>query len=234
MESGLIYQVKEKMVFLAAHYFPVRIASSYIYKQVSLQKKYPLVAKRLAYYKKETSLLSSKILKMKKDIVDLRGKIEMASHRVKTIKNKIKKDDLTIRKIIRRIFFFQKEYDSVKLSSFKNNADYFVLNYQMKDVINREEGMLSKLAARKNKLLKMKEYLNKEKIIFISVKNGFKISRKKIKVLIAEMNNYIKVLKTKHGTKDKKNRFLKHKVIKLIHNLNKRSKKNDITFTILR
>ncbi len=171
---------------------------------------------------------------MKKDIVDLRGKIEMASHKEEIIKNKIKEDDSTIRRLIRRIFFFQKEYDSVKLSSFKNNADYFVLNYQMKDVIDREEGILSKLATRKNKLLKIKEYLNKEKIIFISVKNGFKISRKKIKGLIAEMNNYIKVLKTKYRPEDKKNRFLKRKVIKLIHNLNKNSKKNDITFTILR
>ncbi|HEC24612.1 MAG TPA: hypothetical protein ENI54_01140 [bacterium] len=222
------------MVFLAAHYPPVRIALSHEYKQVSLQKKYPLVAKRLTYYKKETSLLSSKILEMKKDIVDLRGKIEMASHKEEIIKNKIKEDDSTIRRLIRRIFFFQKEYDSVKLSSFKNNADYFVLNYQMKDVIDREEGILSKLATRKNKLLKIKEYLNKEKIIFISVKNGFKISRKKIKGLIAEMNNYIKVLKTKYRPEDKKNRFLKRKVIKLIHNLNKNSKKNDITFTILR
>ncbi len=171
---------------------------------------------------------------MKKDILDLRDKIKMASHRVRIVKNKIKEDDTTIRKLIRRIFFFQKEYDSVKLSSFKNNADYFVLNYQMKDVIDREEGILSKLAVRKNKLLKIKEYLSKEKIIFISAKNGFKSSRKKIKSLIGEINNYIKVLKTKYITEDKKNRFLKHKVIKLIHNLNKNSKKDDITFTILR
>ena len=73
--------------------------------------------------------------------------------------------------------------------------------------------------------------VSKEKLSGSTLKNLRLFS----KVYTLIKNNYIKSVKIKYKHKhNKNNRLLRHKVIKLIHNLKGSSKKNDIKFIIMR
>jgi septal ring factor EnvC (AmiA/AmiB activator) len=201
--------------------------------------KYSDILKRLDFYKEELAFLSSRIYRKENDIKDLKNKIKNAEGKIKKLKNKIKKDGLLIKGLTMRIFIIHKEYGSVRLLSFKDNTDSFIINYQLKTLLKKEEAKLSKLVKRKNKFLKLKKYLKKEKNSLIPAVKSINGTKRKLEYLIAVTFKYIKSVKIKYkqgrkGNKkrNKKNRLLKRKVIKLIHNLNDSSRKNDIKFTI--
>ena len=211
--------------------------------------KYSAILKRLNFYKKALAFLSSKISKEEKDIKDLKNKIKNAKGKIKKLKDKIKKDVLLIKDLTTRIFIINKEYGSAKLLSFKDNADSFIVNYQLKTLLQKEEIRLSKLIKRKNKFLKLKKYLKKEKNSLIADVNSVKHSKKRLKQLIAGLNIYIKSLKInndknyngylskKRGNMrkhNKKNRLLKRKVIKLIKNLKNKSRGSGVIFQIIK
>ena len=195
--------------------------------------KYSAILKRLNFYKKDLAFLSSKISKEEKDIKDLKNKIKNAKGKIKKLKDKIKKDGLLIKDLTTRIFIIHKEYGSAKLLSFKDNADSFIINYQLKTLLQKEEIRLSKLIKRKNKFLKLKKYLKKEKNSLIPAVKSIDGAKRKLEDLIGGINKYIKSVKIKNKH-NKNNRLLKRKVIKLIHNLNDSSRKNDIKFIIMR
>ena len=195
--------------------------------------KYSAILKRLNFYKKDLAFLSSKISKEEKDIKDLKNKIKNAKGKIKKLKDKIKKDGLLIKDLTTRIFIIHKEYGSAKLLSFKDNADSFIINYQLKTLLQKEEIRLSKLIKRKNKFLKLKKYLKKEKNSLIPAVKSINGAKRKLEDLIGGINKYIKSVKIKNKH-NKNNRLLKRKVIKLIHNLNDSSRKNDIKFIIMR
>lgn len=194
---------------------------------IKSNSKYSAMLKRLNFYKKDLVFLSSKISKKKKNIKDLRNKIKNAEDKIKKLKNKIKKDGFLIKELTMRIFIINKEYDSAKYS--------FIINYQLKTLLKKEEIKLSKLIKRKNKFLKLKKYLKKEKNSLILAVKSINGTKRKLEGLIADTYGYIKSVKIKYKhNKNKKDRLLKRKVIKLIHNLNNSSKKNDIKFIIMR
>ncbi len=195
--------------------------------------KYFAVLKRLGIYKKNLDFLSLKIYKKKNEIKDLKNKIKNAEDKVKKIKNKIKKDGLLINGLTARIFIIHKEYGSARLLYFKDNADSFIVNYQLKTLLQNEEARLSKLVKRKKKFLKLKKYLKKEKNSLIAAVKSINDAKRELEYLIRGINKYIKSLKIKYK-KNKNNRLLRRKVIKLIHKLNEGSKKNDIKFILMR
>ena len=195
--------------------------------------KYSAILKRLNFYKKDLAFLSSKIPKEEKDIKDLKNKIKNAKGKIKKLKDKIKKDGRLIKDLTTRIFIIHKEYGSTKLLSFKDNADSFIVNYQLKTLLQKEEIKLLKLIKRKNKFLKLKKYLKKEKNNLVAAVKSINGTKRKLEVLIGGINKYIKSVKIKNKH-NKNNRLLKRKVIKLMHNLNDSSRKNDIKFIIMR
>ncbi len=195
--------------------------------------KYSAILKRLDFYKRDLAFLSSKISKEEKDIKDLKNKIKNVEGEIKKLKDKIKKDGLLIKDLTMRIFIIHKEYGLAKLLSFKDNADSFIINYQLKTLLQKEEIKLSKLIKRKNKFLKLKKYLKKEKNNIVPAVKRINGTKRKLEGLIGGINKYIKSVKIKYKH-NKNNRLLKRKVIKLIHNLNDSSRKNDIKFIIMR
>jgi septal ring factor EnvC (AmiA/AmiB activator) len=204
-------------------------------KIVKSGSKYSAILKRLYFYKRDLAFLSSKIFKEEKGIKDLKNKIKNSEGKIKKLRNKIKKDGLLIKVIVARIFIIHKEYGSAKLLSFKDDTDGFIINYQLKTLLKEEETKLSKLVNRKNKFLKLKNYLKKEKNSLVLAVKSIDGTKIKLEDLIGGINNYIKSVKIKYKHKhNKNNRLLRRKVIKLIHNLNGSSKKNDIKFIIMR
>jgi len=206
--------------------------------RIKTHSEYSAILKRLTFYKRDLVLLSSKISKKRKDIADLKDKIKTAEGKIKKLKSKIKKGGLLIKSLTIKIFLINREDSSSKLSPSGNNAEYFIVNYQLKTLLKKEEVKLSKLIKRRNRFLKLKKYLKKEKAGLISAVNSLNGSISELKSLIGGINGYIKSVKIKYsrGNKiqNKKNRLLKRNVIKLIHNLNGNSRKDDIKFIIMR
>ena len=216
----------------------VKLACALNYSNQRIYKKYPVIMNKLALYKKELNFLSLKIIKKRKNINDLKHKIEITEVKINQLKDKINKDNLILRRLIRMIFIIQRDKDTLKLTSIKDNTNYFIAFYQLKTVLYHEKSKLLKLIASKKKFLKMKNYFNKEKTDLKKALESLKTSRQKLNNLIKGIKNYIRIIKIKYINKDKdknkKNRLLKNKVIKLMHNINNKSKKGDIKFIILR
>lgn len=199
--------------------------------RIKINSEYSAILKRLKFYKKDLTLLSSKIYKKRKDIADLKSKIKIAKNKIKKLKIKIEKDGLIIKDLVTRIFLINREDSSVEFSSLYNgNVEYFIVQYQLKTLLKKEEIKLLRFIKRRSRFLKLKKYLKKDKIGLISAVDSLNGSISELKGLIGRLNDYIKSVKIKY----KKNRLLKHKVIKLIHNLNGNSKKDDIKFIIMR
>ena len=216
---------------------------------INTRLQYRSVIKRLTFYKKELSLISSKISRGDSAINSLKKKIKKDEKRIKKIKKKIKKYRLLIENLAEKIFIIHKEYRLDEIMSFKNDSNAFIINYQLKILLKKEEIKLIRLVKRKNRFLRLKKYLKNEKNSFIADVNSVKRSKKRLKRLIAGLNIYIKSLKInnyknyndyltkKRGymhRHNKKNRLLKHKVIKLIKNLKNKSRNSGIKFQVIK
>ena len=242
MKETIISSAVSLLLFLIISCFNPHNVFPYNYNKPSRIKtnsEYSAILKRLTSYKRDLVLLSSKISKKRKDIADIKNKIKIAKSKIKKLKSKIKKGAFLIKDLTIRIFLINREDSSAALSSSDNdNAEYFIVNYQLKTLLKKEEIKLSKLIKRRNRFLKLKKYLKKEKAGLISGVNSLNGSISELKNLIVGIDGYIKSVKIKYsrGNKiqNKKNRLLKRKVIKLIHNLNGKSKKDDIKFIIMR
>ena len=216
---------------------------------INTRLKYSSVIKRLTFYKKELSLISSKISRSDSAVSNLKKKIKNDEKQIKKIKKKIKKYGLLIEDLTEKIFIINKEYRLDGIMSFKDDSNAYIINYQLKILLKKEETKLLKLVKRKNKFLRLKKYLKNEKNSLIADVNGVKRSKKRLKQLIAGLNIYIKSLKMKKdknyngyqskkpGNKsrdNKKNRLLKRKVIKLIKNLKNKSRNSGVIFQIIK
>ena len=204
MKKKTVYFIVFSIVILTASCFKANSAYP-LNLHIKSDSNYSAILKRLNFYKKDLAFLSDKISKKKKEINDL--------------KNKIKKDGRLIKGLTMRIFVIHTESGSSKLSSFKDGVDSFIINYQLKTLLQKEEMKLSKLVNRKNKFLKLKRFLKKEKNILVKAVKSINGTKIKLKDLIGGIDKYIKSVKIKHKH-NKNNRLLKRKVIKLIHNLN--------------
>lgn len=220
--------------YFALTTFKFACASNHLNQRI--YRKYPAIINKLNLYKKELNFLSLKIIKKRKNIDNLKNKIKIAKAKIKRLKYKISKDNLIMRRLIRRIFIIQRDKDTLKLVSIKDNTDYFIAFYQLKTVLYSEKSKLSNLIARKNRFLKIKNYFKKEKTDLKKAIESLKASRQRLGNLIKGIKNYIKIIKIKYINRDKnkKNRLLKNKVIKLMHKINNNSKKGDIEFIISR
>ncbi|MCL4322497.1 MAG: hypothetical protein M0016_03835 [Deltaproteobacteria bacterium] len=219
-------------LFFSIFFILSRLAHALNHPDQRIYQKYSVIIKKLALYKKEFNLLSLKILKKRKDAGDLKNKITIAGAKIKRLKDKINKDNFILRKLIRRIFIIQRDKDAVKLTSIKNNTNYFITFYQLKTVLNKEKFRLAALIARRNRFLKIKNYFKEEKADLKKTLESLGASRQKLSNLIKGIKNYIKAIKIKYMNKN--NRLLKNKVIKLIHKINSKPKKGDIKFIIMR
>ncbi|RZD14394.1 MAG: hypothetical protein EVJ47_06945 [Candidatus Acidulodesulfobacterium ferriphilum] len=201
-----------------------------------IYQKYPAIIKKLALYKKKFNFLSLKIIKKRKDISDLKNKIDIALLKIKRLKGKINKDNLILRKLISKIFIIQRDKDAIRLTTIKDSTNSFITFYQLKTVLNKEKLQLAALIARRNRFLKIKDYLNKEKTSLKKALKSLGVSRQKLSSLIKGIKSYIKTIKIKYinEEKNKKNRLLKNKVIKLMHKINSGSKKGDVEFIIMK
>ncbi len=180
--------------------------------------------------------MSLKIIKKRKDISDLKNKIDIALLKIKRLKGKINKDNLILRKLISKIFIIQRDKDAIRLTTIKDSTNSFITFYQLKTVLNKEKLKLAALIARRNRFLKIKDYLNKEKTSLKKALKSLGVSRQKLSSLIKGIKSYIKTIKIKYinEEKNKKNRLLKNKVIKLMHKINSGSKKGDVEFIIMK
>ena len=216
---------------------------------INTRLKYSSVIKRLIFYKKELSLISSKISRSDSAVSNLKKKIKNDEKQIKKIKKKIKKNGLLIEDLTEKIFIINKEYELDGIMSFKNESNTYIINYQLKILLKKEEEKLLKLIKRKNKFLILKKYLKNEKNSLIADVKSIDRSKKKLKQLIAGLNIYIKSLKIKNDQDyndyqskkpedirrdNKKNRLLKRKVVKLIKNLKNKSRNSGIKFQVIK
>jgi ATP-dependent 26S proteasome regulatory subunit len=162
----------------------------------STRLKYRSVIKRLTFYKKELSLISSKISRRDSAVKSLKKKIKKDETQIKKIKKKIKKYGLLIEDLTEKIFIIHKEYRLDGIMPLKDDVDAFIINYQLKILLKKEETKLLRLIKRKNIFLRLKKYLKKEKNSLIADVNSVKHSKKRLKQLIAGLNIY-KVVKNK-------------------------------------
>ena len=215
--------------------------------------KYRFVIKRLTFYKKELSLISSKISRLDSAVSNLKKKIKNDEKQIKKIKKKIKKYGLLIEDLTEKIFIIDKEYRLDGIMSFKDDSNAYIINYQLKILLKKEEEKFLRLVKRKNKFLRLKKYLKNEKNTFIADVKSIKRSKKRLKRLISALNTYINSLKINsdknhsvyrsekpenmhihNKSHNKKNRLLKHKVIKLINNLKNKSRNSGVIFQIIK
>ena len=247
--------INNKLLFFFAIFLSVSL-SCYCLNSFAAHKpnintrlKYRSVIKRLTFYKKELSLISSKISRSDSAVSNLKKKIKNDEKQIKKIKKKIKKYGLLIEDLTEKIFIINKEYRLDGIMSFKDDSNAYIINYQLKILLKKEETKLLKLVKRKNKFLRLKKYLKNEKNSLIADVNGVKRSKKRFKQLIAGLNIYIKSLKMKKDKNyngyqskkpgnmsrdNKKNRLLKRKVIKLIKNLKNKSRNSGVIFQIIK
>lgn len=192
---------------------------------------YSAVFKKLAAYKREIGFLPSKIIEKEKAVKDLKNKIKTAEEKITKLKYRIKKDGHITNKLITRIFLINREYGSYKLLSFKDSVNGYIVNYELKFLLKKEETKLSVFVRRKNMFLKLKHYLNKEKDGLIKAVKSWNAAKRKLKRLIGRITLYLHSLRLEYERKNnlnkkfnKKNRHLKNKIIKLIRKLNNSSK----------
>ncbi len=232
-------------IVAALFIYCLSISAAYSFK-IRTRHKYSYVIKRLTFYKEELASISYKIAHSDSALHELKSKIKKNENKIRKIKKRIKRYRLLIEGLIERIFIIHKEYLLAEIIYFKGDTDAFVLNYQLKILLKNEEARLLKLVKIRNGFLRLRKYLKKEKSSFTSEFKSIKRSKERLKDLITGLNNYIESLKINNGKtyagynkskekrKDKKNRLLKRKVIKLIKNLQKKSRNGDAEFQIIK
>lgn len=238
MSFKILFFVVLLLLCFAAAEAP-KLACALNHSDKIIELKYPVVTHKLNIYRKAFHFLSSEIVKKKKNINDLRSKIKIVKADIKLLKDKINADNLVSRSLIRRIFIIQRDKDTLKLTSIGGNIDYFIAFRQLKTILYGERSALDRLMARKDRFLKMKIYFKEEKADLKKAVESLKTSRYKLNKLIKNIQAYIKIIKIRYmnSIRDKKNRLLKKKVIKLMHKINNKPKKpknRDIKFIILR
>ncbi len=240
----MFFKVFFFVVLLLSFLTPVTFKFAYALNR-SNQRTYqesPVVIHKLDAYKQEFHFLSLEIVKKKKNIDDLKSKIKLIKSNIKILKDEIDMDSLVSRSLIRRIFIIQRDKDTLKLASIRGSIDYFIAFYQLKTILYRERFKLNKLVARRDRFLKMKIYFKKERADLKKAVESMRISRYKLNKLIKNIQAYMRAVRIKYMKmmRDKKNRLLKKKVIKLMHKINdksefrSKSKHRDIKFIILR
>ncbi|MCL5673618.1 MAG: hypothetical protein M1407_03245 [Deltaproteobacteria bacterium] len=199
------------------------------------------IINKLKLYKLSLNKLYKDLKKKKNESNKLNHKIKHLKIRLEKLKKKIKNSGYIITQLLRDIFIINKEKkaDIINLSDKNNN--YFITNYILKNLLNNEEYKLKKLINRNKKFANIKKEIVIERKRLKKGIDDLSQSKLKLKKMIADSQNYISIVKEiktkKSAINNKKSRFLRKKVIKLIHKIkNKIKNKNhgDIKFIVVK
>ncbi|MHB1679809.1 MAG: hypothetical protein ACYCTB_04760 [bacterium] len=197
------------------------------------------IINKLKLYKLSLNKLYKDLKKKKNESNKLNHKIEHLRIRLEKLKKKIKNSGYIITQLLRDIFIINKEKkaDIINLSDKNNN--YFITNYILKNLLNNEEYKLKKLINRDKKFDSIKKEIVIERKMLKKEINSLSQSKLKLKNMIADSQNYmsnVKEIKTKKSAvNNKKSRFLRKKVIKLIHKIKSKIKNHhDIKFIVVK
>ncbi|RZD15889.1 MAG: hypothetical protein EVJ46_06740 [Candidatus Acididesulfobacter guangdongensis] len=199
------------------------------------------IINKLKLYKLSLNRLYKDLEKKKKESNKLNHKIKYTDIILKKLKKKIKNSGFIVTRLLKDIFVINEERDADIINLSDKNSNYVISNYILKNLLNHEEYRLKKLINRDKKFAK----INKE-IVFERKKlkkeiDGLSESKLKLKKIIADSQNYINNInrmKTEESrTNNKNSRFLRKKVIKLIHKIKNKIKSkshHDIKFIVIK
>ena len=199
------------------------------------------IINKLKLYKSSLNKLYKDLEKKKKESVQLNRKIKYTDTILKKLKKKIKNSGFIVARLLKDIFVINEERDADIINLSDKNSNYTISNYILKDLLNHEEYKLNKLINRDKKFAKInKEIIVERKRLKKEIGSLFE-SKLKLKKIIADSQNYINNvnrMKTEESHVNNKNsRFLRKKVIKLIHKIKSkiRSKNHhDIKFIVIK
>lgn len=229
--KALLYLFIFILLFCLALFIPVArpvFASSYNKggHSENLKEEYRSVLEHLDYYKSELNLLSKKISEASLGIDDLKEKIGESKSKSVVLKKEIKQDNLYFRNLLGKIFIFQRERETLKLLSIKDDYNDFIVNYELKSVLEKEESNLKLLMERSDTLLSLQKLMDNEREGVSNDLASMNNSKETLKILIRRANFYIlrikKKLAAQQAVNNKRNKELNKLVIKLLLDLKKK------------
>jgi septal ring factor EnvC (AmiA/AmiB activator) len=212
----------------------------------------PFIKNRSAFYKNSLSIINKLKLyklslnkfykdlrKKKNESNKLNYKIKHLRIKLKKLKKKIKNSGYIITQLLRDIFIINKEKNADIINLSDKNNNYFIANYILKNLLNNEEYKLKKLINRNKKFANIKKEIVIERKRLKKGIDSLSQSKLKLKNMISDSQNYIsnvKKMKTKKSAaNNKKSRFLRKKVIKLIHKIKSKIRhRKDIKFIVVK
>ncbi|RZD19202.1 MAG: hypothetical protein EVG15_01835 [Candidatus Acididesulfobacter diazotrophicus] len=186
------------------------------------------IINKLKLYKLSLNKLYKDLKKKKNESNKLNHKIKHLKIRLEKLKKKIKNSGYIITQLLRDIFIINKEKKADIINLSDKNSNYFITNYILKNLLNNEEYKLKKLINRNKKFANIKKEIVIERKRLKKGIDGLSQSKLKLKKMIADSQNYmstVKEIKTKKSAvNNKKSRFLRNKVIKLINKIKNKIK----------
>jgi septal ring factor EnvC (AmiA/AmiB activator) len=199
------------------------------------------IIKKLKLYKLSLNKLYKDLETKKKESNKLNHKIKYTNIILKKLKKKIKNSGYIVTRLLKDIFIINEEKDAGTINLSVKNSNYVISNYILKNLLNHEEYKLNKLVNRDRKFAKInKEIVVEEKRL---KKEIYSLSRAKLKLkkIIVNtqnyMNNVYRMKNEKSHANNKNSRFLRKKVIKLIHKIKSKIRNNshhDIKFIVIK
>ena len=214
-KSGIIFKVFLSF-FIFSAFLLLHNASAY---SKTVYDSGHLVMIRLKKYKSDLERLFKDINKTSVQISSLNKKIKRSRIKIKEFEKKITGYRKILRRLVRKILIFQEERSSIKLQPVNKSINYIIVNYDLKSILSHEEQKLHRLMVRRDKYHVIVNALNGQKKGLKHKIKYLEISKKSLSRLILRTEYYIKSLKKKK--QNKRSRFLKRKVIKLIHKIKK-------------
>ncbi len=174
---------------------------------------------RLKKYKSDLEGLFRNINETGAQIRSLNKKIRKSHIKIRELGKKITGYGKILRRLVRKILIFQEERSSIRLQPVNKSINYIIVSYDLKSILSREEQKLRRSIARKNKYHMLMNALNGQKKGLKHKIKYLETSKKSLSRLVLKTEYYIKSLRKKE--QNKMSRFLKRKVIKLIHKIKK-------------
>lgn len=197
------------------------------------------IINKLKLYKLSLNKFYKDLRKKKNESNKLNHKIKHLRIKLKKLKKKIKNSGYIVTHLLKDIFIINKEKNTDIINLSDKNNNYFITNYILKNLLNHEEYKLKKLINRDKKFVNIKKEIVIERKRLKKEINNLSQSKLKLKNMIADLQNYIsnvKEMKTKKSAaNNKKSRFLRKKVIKLIHKIKSKIRHHDdIKFIVVK
>jgi len=199
------------------------------------------IINKLKLYKSSLNKLYKDLEKKKKESNKLNHKIKYTDIILKKLKKKIKNSSFIVTRLLKDIFIINEERDVDIVNLSDKNSNYVITNYILKNLLNYEEYKLNKLLNRDKKFAKINKEIVVERKKLKKEIDGLSKSKLKLKKIIADSQNYmnnVNQMKAEESHANNKNsRFLRKKVIKLIHKIKNKIKSkshHDIKFIVIK